>query len=38
MHIMAMCYHGIHECTRNDGTDKETTREGPGLQKDQEES
>ena len=28
-----VCYPGIHECTRDDGTNKETTGEGQGLRK-----
>ena len=28
-----MCFIGIHECTTDDDTNRETTGEGPGLQK-----
>ena len=28
-----MCYPGIHECTSDVGTNRETTGEGPGLRK-----
>ena len=28
-----VCYASIHECTRDDGTNRESTGEGPGLQK-----
>ena len=28
-----MCYPGIHGWTRDDGTNREITREGPGVRK-----
>ena len=28
-----VCYPGTHESTRDDGTNRETTGEGPGLRK-----
>ena len=31
--VLSSCYAGIHECTRDDGTNRETTGESPGLQK-----
>ena len=29
----ALCYPGIRNCTRDDGTNRKTTEEGPDLQK-----
>ena len=31
--VQLVYYPGMHKCTRDDGTNKETTGEGPGLLK-----